>query len=101
MKLVLKERGFEIPPEYQEKSSLLVEEVNIVMRSLASAITTPRKTDGQVEAKNRMTILNHCGDKLLLEVTEALGVQKNDYAYWEFVKGGEVLLGRRYEFEED
>jgi len=101
MKLVLKERGFEVPLEYREKAALLVEEVNIVMRGLASSISMPRRVDHQAEAKNRITILNHCGDRLLSEVVEALGMKKKDYAYWEFVKGGEVLLGRRYEFEED
>jgi len=99
MKLVLKERDFEVPPKYREKAALLVEEANITMKGFT--ISVPRGVNQQAEAKSRLVMLNHCGDKLLSEVVESLGMQKNDYAYWEFVKGGEILLGRRYEFEEE
>lgn len=101
MKLVLKERDFEVPLKYREKAALLVEEANIIMKGLAPPISIPRRADQQAEAKGRLMILNHCGDKLLSEAVEALGMQKSDYAYWEFVRGGELLLGRRYEFEEE
>ena len=101
MKLVLKERGFEVPLEYREKAALLIEEVNILTKGLASAISVPRGAEHQAEARNRVATLNHCGDRLLMEVVGALGMNKMDYAYWEFAKMGEVLLGRRYEFEED
>lgn len=101
MKLVLKERDFEVPLKFREKAALLVDEVNLLMKGMTFGISVPRGVDHQAEARNRLMILNHCGDKLLSDVVEALGMDKRDYAQWEFTRGGELLLGRRYEFEEE
>lgn len=101
MKLVLKERGFDVPSEYQEKAALLADEASKVSRGLASGISTPSGAVHQAEVRSKLMILSHCGDKFLIEVVKTLGLEKNDYASWEFSLGGKVLIGRRYEFQED